>query len=60
MKYAKEGFEMIANEGKGKVLGGKEGSVCEVIVGGWQLEHVSEFKYFGFAYDESGTIVGNW
>ena len=38
---------MSADKGKVMVLGEEEGSTCEVIVDEWQLEKISEFKYFG-------------
>ena len=37
------------------VLGGEEGMECEVCVDGMRLEHASEFKYFGYVLDVSGT-----
>ena len=33
----------------------EEGLECEVCVDGIRLEHVSEFKYLGCVYNESGT-----
>ena len=36
-------------------FGGEEGSVCEVLLDGTRLEHISEFKYSGCVLDESGT-----
>ena len=45
------------NAGKSKVMasGVEEGLECEVCVDGMRLEHVSEFKYLGYALDKSGT-----
>ena len=37
------------------VLGGGEGSVCEILIGGTQMKHVSEFKYLRYVLDESST-----
>ena len=37
------------------VLGGEEGLECEVCLDRIHLEHVSEFKYLGCVFDESGT-----
>ena len=37
------------------VLGGEEGSVCEEIVDGKQLENISKFKYLGFVLDKVST-----
>ena len=37
------------------VLNREEGLECEVYVDGLRLEHVSEFKYLGCDWDESGT-----
>ena len=37
------------------VLGGEEGSVCEVLLDGIQLKHVLEFKFLVCVLDESGT-----
>ena len=45
-----------ANKNKGMVLGGEEGSVCEVNVEVRQLEHISEFKELGFVLDGSGQV----
>ena len=44
------------NAGKSKVivLDGEEELECEVCVDGKRLEHVSEFKFFGCIFDESG------
>ena len=36
-------------------LGGEEGLVCEILVEGTRLEHVSEFKYLGCVLDELFT-----
>ena len=41
-----------ANKIKVIVLGEEEVSVCEEVVDGQQLKHVSEFKYLGFMFDE--------
>ena len=45
------------NAGKSKVIvmNGEEGPECEAHVDGICLEHVSEFKYFWYVLDESGT-----
>ena len=45
------------NRGKSKVmlLGGEEGLECEVCVNAIRFEHVSEFKYLGCFFNESGT-----
>ena len=44
------------NENKSEVVVlGEKGLVCEGIVDGRQLDYVSEFKYFEFVLDESGT-----
>ena len=47
---------MKFNAGKNKVrvLNGEEGLECVVSVDRVQLEHVSEFKYSGCVFDESG------
>ena len=37
------------------VLGGEEGSICEITVDGRQIEHVSEFKHVGFVLNELST-----
>ena len=37
------------------MLNGEEGLECEIRVDWMQLEHVSEFKYFRYVLDESGT-----
>ena len=49
-------MKVRGNEKKVIVLGGKEGSICEVFVDGMRLEDVSEFKYFGCVLDESSTV----
>ena len=41
-------LKVMADKSKLMVLGGKEGSVCEVFVDGTQLEHISELKYFRY------------
>ena len=48
---------LMVNVGKSKVmiLNREEGLECEVHVDGIRLDHVSEFKYFGYVLDESGT-----
>ena len=38
-----------------QILGGEDGLECENHVEGTQLEQVSEFKYLGYALDESGA-----
>ena len=52
-----KGRELKVNAGKSEVmvLNGKEGLECEVHVDGVRLEHVSEFKYYEYVLDESGT-----
>ena len=66
MRIKKEGFVEVCrrgnlkvnvDKGKGMVLEGEEGSVCEIIVDGRQFEHVSKFKYMGFVLDGSVTDV---
>ena len=49
--------ELKVNADKKKVmmLNGEEEMECEVRVDGMRLEHVSEYKYFGCALDESST-----
>ena len=37
------------------VLNGEEGLECEIHVDGIRLEYVSEFKYLGCVFGESGT-----
>ena len=39
------------------LLGGKGSLEFEVCVESLRLEHLSEFKYFGYVLDESGTDV---
>ena len=55
-KFKYLGFVLKFNAGKSKVmlLNGEEELQCEVHVDGIRLEHVSEFKYFGCVFDESG------
>ena len=48
-------MEVSADKSKGMALGEEEGPVCEVIMNGRQLQHISEFLYLGFMLDESGT-----
>ena len=50
----RRGMKVNINKSKGMVLGGEEGSVCEVIVDGSRLGSASEFGHFGFVLDESG------
>ena len=51
----KRGLKVSAGKSKIMVLGGEEGSECEVCVNRIRLEHVFEFKYLGCVLDESGT-----
>ena len=44
----RRGLKVNAGKSKVMVLNGKEGLECEVYVDGICLEHVSEFKYFGY------------
>ena len=44
----RKGVRTNADKRKGMVLGGGEGSLCKVIVGGEPLKHASKFKYLGF------------
>ena len=51
------------NAGKSKVmvLNGEERLDCEVYVDKILLEHVSEFKYFGWNRVQTGqNVVGSW
>ena len=41
------------------VLNGEEELECGVHVDGIRLEHVTEFKYLGCAFNESGTDGAN-
>ena len=54
--FRRGGLKVNANKNKGMVLGGEEGSVCEVNVEVRQLEHISEFKELGFVLDGSGQV----
>ena len=51
----RRGLKVNADKSKVMILNGEEGLECEVCVDRIRLEHVSEFKYFGFVLDESGT-----
>ena len=51
----RRGLKVNACESKVMVLNGEEGLQCEIRVDELRLEHVSEFKYFGCIFDESGT-----
>ena len=46
-------LKFSADKTKMKVLGEEEGLVCEIVVDGTRLEHVSEFKYLGDVLAES-------
>ena len=39
------------------VLGGEEGLVCEALVDGTRLDHVSEFKYLDCVLNELDTYI---
>ena len=60
----RRGLKVNAGKSKVMVLNGEEGLECEAHVDGVRLEHVSEFKYLGYALVESGTdgaeSVGRW
>ena len=49
--------DLKVNSCKSKVMimNVEEGLECEVYIDGIRLEHVSEFKYLGCVFDESGT-----
>ena len=51
----KRGLKIKAGKTKVKVLNGEEGLECEADVDGIRLEHASEFKYWRYVLDESGT-----
>ena len=51
----RRGLEVNAGKSKVMVLYREEGLECEVQRDGICLEHVSEFKYLGCIFDESGT-----
>ena len=53
----RRGLKVNSGTRKVMVLNGEEGLGCEIRVDGIRLEHVSEFKYFGYIMDESGTEV---
>ena len=48
-------LEVNASKSKVMVLNGEEGLECEVHVDGIRLEYVSEFKYLGCVWVESGA-----
>ena len=48
-------LQVNTNKKKVIILGGEEGLMCEVLVNGSRLEHVSEFKYFGCVVGELDT-----
>ena len=43
----RRGLKVDADKRRGKVLDRKEGLVCEGLLDGTRLEHVSKFKYLG-------------
>ena len=49
----RRGLKVNADKTKVMLLGRDEGFKCEVRVDGTILEHTSEFKYLGYAVDES-------
>ena len=51
----RRGLKVIAKKSKERMMSGEEGLEWEVLVDRIRLENVSEFKYFGYALDESGT-----
>ena len=51
----RRGLKIDAAKSKVIVLGGEKGLECEVCVDRIRLEHVSEFKYFGYVLVESFT-----
>ena len=51
----RKGLKLNVDKSKVIVLNGEEELECEVYVDGIRLEHVSEFKYFGYILDESDT-----
>ena len=51
----RRGLKVNSDKSKVMLLVGEEGLDCEVCVNGIRLEHVSEFKYFGYVLDESDT-----
>ena len=51
----RRGLKVNAGKSKVMVLGGEEGSECEVCIDGIRSEHVSEFKYLGCVLGESGA-----
>ena len=48
-------LKVSADKSKLIVSGGYEGLVCEVLVDGTRVEHVSDFIYLGWVLDESST-----
>ena len=53
--FSRRGLKANVGKSKVRLLGEEEGFECEVSVDGICLEHVSEFKYLGCVFDESGT-----
>ena len=51
----RRGPKVNADKSKVTLLNGEEGLESEVHVDGIRLEHVSEFKYFGYVLEELGT-----
>ena len=51
----RKGLKVNADTNKVMVLDGEEGSVCEVLVDGARVKHVSEFKCLRCCFSESGT-----
>ena len=60
----RRGLKVNAGMSKMMVLNGEERLECEVYVDWIRLEHVSEFKYFGYILEnqvQMGTnVVGRW
>ena len=55
VKVCRSGLKVNTDKSMKMVLNGEEGLKCEVLVKGMQLEHMSEIKYLGCVFDESGT-----
>ena len=54
MYVERRNHKVNADKIKGMVSGGEEGSICEVLVDGKQLEHVFKLSVYG-VLGESGT-----
>ena len=52
----RRGLKVNAGKSKVIVLDGEEGLEYEVYIDGIHVEHVLEFKYLGYVFDESGTV----